>query len=143
MSHCTWSTSTRSVPSNPNSPDPAAVADRAAPTPPSSPPVPCVYARLCKVYSKHRAAICFLRLRLKTGYVRILVLSTPSSIRPPQPVPRQLLPLRRVQPYFPIGRAMRACISPLPQNMINTNRRGFKQKPRSCFLGNFFDTIFW
>ena len=27
-SHCTWSTSSRSVPSNPNSPDPAAVAGK-------------------------------------------------------------------------------------------------------------------
>jgi hypothetical protein len=45
-SHCTWPTSTRPVitlspgPFNPNVPDPAAVAGRAAPTQPCSPPVP-------------------------------------------------------------------------------------------------------
>jgi hypothetical protein len=39
-SHCTWSASTRSVPSNPNSADPAVVADKAASTQPCSPPVP-------------------------------------------------------------------------------------------------------
>jgi hypothetical protein len=43
-SHCTWSASTRSVPSSPNSPDPAVVAGKTSPTQPCSPPVPPTWA---------------------------------------------------------------------------------------------------